>query len=164
MYGAGLASASRVASVVDTTESMAAAGQDSLSLTSVAQIFSSIGGCRAARDPVRSLETEVSPLPLLGRLFLYGVRVTSLHVGKIRLDLLSHLSVGGRPGVNRVIAPQRSGQRRFLIRGLNPLLPDPYHAVAAQYTEVGDSPNEESIPDVVPKGMNRVAKTWQITL
>ncbi len=57
----GTTSVSRVASVVGTTkDSMAAAGQDALSLASTTQIVTSIGGGRAAGDPIRSLEAEVS--------------------------------------------------------------------------------------------------------
>ncbi len=64
----------------------------------------------------------------------------------------------------RVVPPQCSGQCRLLVSGLSPPLPDPYHTVWAQYTKVGYSPREESVPYVITQGMYRIAKSRQITL
>ncbi len=92
----GTASASRVASVMGTTEGgMAAAGQDTLSLASATLIVTSIGGGGAAGYPLCPLEAEVGSLPLLRRVLLYRVGVTGLHVSKVCFDQLAHLS-GGR--------------------------------------------------------------------
>ncbi len=66
--------------------------------------------------------------------------------------------------MDRVGPPQRSGQRRFLVGGLRPPLPDPNHAVRAEDAEVGDSPGEEPVPDAVPEGVDRVSEARQIAL
>jgi hypothetical protein len=62
----GIAPASRVASVVGATVGVATAGHGPLLMTSDDRVFSPVGSCGTARDPVRSLETEVDPLPLFG--------------------------------------------------------------------------------------------------
>jgi hypothetical protein len=104
----GIAPASRVASVVGATVGVASAGHGPLQVTSDDRVLSPVGGCGTARDPVRSLETEVDPLSLFGRNFFHRIRIAGFGVREVSLDVLRHLPVGGCRRVDRVGPPQRS--------------------------------------------------------
>ncbi len=100
----GIAPASRVASVVGATVGVAAR-HSPLLLSSEGRVLSSAGSRGAAGDPVRSLETEVDSLSLIGRYFFHRVGVASFGVREVSLDVLRHLPVGGRRRVDRVGPP-----------------------------------------------------------
>jgi hypothetical protein len=66
--------------------------------------------------------------------------------------------------MDRVSAPQCCRESCLLVGRFVPSLSDPDHTVWTEDPEVGHSPGEEPIPNVVLEGVYCITQTWKITV